>query len=154
MDLEFFSGEGALFEPHRLAIVLLLAAEPDRVAGFTALRGRLHLTDGNLNRHLHRLASEGLVEIRKVREPGGRSRTLVALRQEGRRRLRAFSHALTAVAETGCRLAQQVAAEQPARPGAGEDETGDDSASQSGPPMIGSSYVGPVLVENRYSQPD
>jgi DNA-binding MarR family transcriptional regulator len=105
VNAAYFSGESALFEPHRLAVVLLLAGERDSAMGFTVIRRLLGLTDGNLNRHLNRLAEEGLVVIQKTPGASGRIRTMITLQREGRIRLAAFCRALGEVSAEGLRVA-------------------------------------------------
>ena len=63
---------------------------------FSAIRGELHLTDGNLNRHLHVLETAGLVATR--RETGrGRPRSWVTITPAGAEALDAELSALRAL---------------------------------------------------------
>lgn len=65
---ESFRRIGALdpifHERSRLSIMTLLAANPGGIA-FTELRDLCGLTDGNLSRHLRKLAEAGLVRMEK-----------------------------------------------------------------------------------------
>ncbi|MFD1815578.1 transcriptional regulator [Rhodococcus gannanensis] len=62
---------------------------------FGALRDTLHLTDGNLNRHLKVLRDAGLVSTE--RRGSGRSKTWVGITDPGRAALAAELAALRAV---------------------------------------------------------
>jgi DNA-binding MarR family transcriptional regulator len=63
---------------------------------FSALRDTLHLTDGNLNRHLKVLEEAQLVTSER-RSGGGRARTWLAITAEGRRALEEELSALRSI---------------------------------------------------------
>jgi DNA-binding MarR family transcriptional regulator len=63
---------------------------------FSALRDTLHLTDGNLNRHLKVLEEARLVASER-RTGGGRARTRVTITTRGRRALEEELSALRAI---------------------------------------------------------
>jgi DNA-binding MarR family transcriptional regulator len=69
----------------RLGILVMLAEIPE--CAFSTLRDELHLTDGNLNRHVQVLVDAGLVTLTKGYE-GNRPRTWLRLTRDGRRALR------------------------------------------------------------------
>jgi DNA-binding MarR family transcriptional regulator len=69
----------------RLGILAILAEATE--ADFTYLRKVLHLTDGNLGRHLEVLEGAGLITISKGYH-GRRPRTWATVTGEGRRALR------------------------------------------------------------------
>lgn len=75
----------------RLGILVMLAEIPE--CTFAALRDQLHVTDGNLGRHLQLLEEGGLVTVNKGYE-GKRPRTWVKLTRDGRAALRAELAAL------------------------------------------------------------
>ena len=64
----------------RLGILAVLA-EADKV-DFTYLRDRLHVTDGNLNRHLQVLSDAGFIQIEK--RTSGRRKTWILATRRGR----------------------------------------------------------------------
>src|SRR5439155_3546297 len=80
--------DGVLHEKSRLGILTALVARPGGIA-FTELARLCSLTDGNLSRHLDRLAKAGLIEIRKGYD---RRRPLTTCRitAVGRRRFREY----------------------------------------------------------------
>jgi DNA-binding transcriptional ArsR family regulator len=69
----------------RLGILALLSGVVR--ADFGLLKRELHLTDGNLGRHLETLRDAGLIAIDKTAE-GGRTRTWVKITRPGRTALR------------------------------------------------------------------
>jgi DNA-binding transcriptional ArsR family regulator len=73
-----------LHEKARLGILTSLVTHPDGLL-FTDLKALCSLTDGNLSRHLHVLAEDGLVEVWKGHREG-RPQTLCRLTERGRRR--------------------------------------------------------------------
>ena len=79
-------------ERGRLAICSTLVAHPDGVS-FTQLQDACALTDGNLNRHLHALAEEGIVQTQR-RTGSGRPQTIVRITPAGRDRFLAYIDAL------------------------------------------------------------
>jgi DNA-binding MarR family transcriptional regulator len=80
--------DGVLHEPSRLGILTALVARPAGVA-FTELTRLCSLTDGNLSRHLDRLAKAGLIEVRKGYD-GRRPLTTCKITAVGRRRFREY----------------------------------------------------------------
>lgn len=82
-------------ERGRLAICSTLVAQNEGVS-FTQLQEACELTDGNLNRHLHALAEEGIVETER-RTGIGRPQTIVRITQAGRARFLAYIDALEAI---------------------------------------------------------
>jgi len=80
--------DDVLHEKHRLGILTALVARPGGVA-FTELVRLCALTDGNLSRHLTRLAEAGLIEIRKGYD-GRRPLTTCRITAVGRRRFRQY----------------------------------------------------------------
>ena len=82
-------------ERGRLAICSMLAAKPEGVS-FTQLQASCGLTDGNLNRHLHTLAEEKIVETER-RTGNGRPQTIVRVTKRGRTRFLEYIDALAAV---------------------------------------------------------
>jgi predicted ArsR family transcriptional regulator len=79
-------------ERGRLAICSTLVAHPDGVS-FTQLQDACALTDGNLNRHLHALAEDGIVQTQR-RTGTGRPQTIVRITPAGRDRFIAYIDAL------------------------------------------------------------
>jgi predicted ArsR family transcriptional regulator len=79
-------------ERGRLAICSTLVAHPDGVS-FTQLQDACALTDGNLNRHLHALAEDGIVQTQR-RTGSGRPQTIVRITPAGRDRFMAYIDAL------------------------------------------------------------
>jgi DNA-binding PadR family transcriptional regulator len=98
---KLFSNEPALFEPTRLAIACEVARESDDEMTFVQLRHSLGLTDGNLNRHLQRLVSEGILTCTREKQTARRTRTVVRITRDGRNRLAAFAEALADAAHHG-----------------------------------------------------
>ncbi len=82
-------------ERGRLAICSMLVAKSEGVA-FTHLQESCGLTDGNLNRHLHALAEEGIVETKR-RVGAGRPQTIVRITARGRTRFLEYIDALEAI---------------------------------------------------------
>lgn len=78
---------------NRLGIMTLLHLRP--VLDFSALRDCLHLTDGNLNRHLKVLHDAGFV--RAERRGTGRQKTWVSITDAGRAALETELSALRAL---------------------------------------------------------
>ncbi len=93
-------------ERGRLAICATLVAEPGGVT-FTHLQDACNLTDGNLNRHLHALAEEGIVAMHR-RTGSGRPQTVVRITDHGRERFLAYIDALEEIV----RSVQRVRARQ------------------------------------------
>jgi DNA-binding MarR family transcriptional regulator len=82
-------------ERGRLAICSTLVAHPKGIS-FTQLQEACDLTDGNLNRHLHALAEEGIVD--QERHTGnGRPQTIVRITPAGRERFLAYIDSLEAI---------------------------------------------------------
>jgi len=82
-------------ERGRLAICSTLIAQPQGIS-FTHLQDECELTDGNLNRHLHALAEEGIVAM--ARHTGsGRPQTNVTITEIGRTRFLGYIDALEAI---------------------------------------------------------
>jgi len=79
-------------ERGRLAICSTLVAHPDGVS-FTQLQDACALTDGNLNRHLHALAEDGIVQTQR-KTGSGRPQTIVRITPAGRERFIAYIDAL------------------------------------------------------------
>ncbi len=86
----------------RLGILAVLA-EAD-VADFAFLKETLHLTDGNLSRHLQVLEEAGFVKVAKVFE-GRRPRTWVSATKTGRA---AFAAELAALRDLMERAAERT----------------------------------------------
>ncbi len=82
-------------ERGRLAICSTLVANPGGVS-FTQLQDACALTDGNLNRHLHALAEEGIVATERI-TGRGRPQTIVRITDAGRARFLAYIDALEAI---------------------------------------------------------
>jgi DNA-binding MarR family transcriptional regulator len=85
METPFSSLSRVMHEPNRLALMSALAAAVDGLS-FGELKDTCNLTDGNLNRHLKALESDGIVSQRKETIKGGRPRTTITLTPAGRRR--------------------------------------------------------------------
>ena len=92
-------------EPSRLAILSVLCAARDGLA-FTELRDACRLTDGNLNRHLNVLETEGVVRIRKA-FVDDKPRTTVALTRDGLARFSLYLESLAAVLQEARRAARR-----------------------------------------------
>lgn len=82
-------------ERGRLAICSTLVARTEGIS-FTRLQVACDLTDGNLNRHLHALAEEGIVGTER-RTGAGRPQTILHITDAGRRRFLAYIDALEAI---------------------------------------------------------
>jgi len=82
-------------ERARLAICSALVAHAGGLS-FSQLLDACALTDGNLNRHLHSLAEEGIVQSSRVKG-SGRPQTVVRITDAGRERFLAYVDALEAV---------------------------------------------------------
>ena len=80
--------DGVLHEKSRLGILTALVARPGGIA-FTELARLCALTDGNLSRHLDKLAKAGLIEIRKGFDKR-RPLTTCRITAVGRRRFREY----------------------------------------------------------------
>lgn len=85
-------------ERGRLAICSTLLAQRDGIS-FTQLQDACALTDGNLNRHLHALAEEGIVATER-RTGAGRPQTIVSITAAGRARFLAYIDALEAIVKS------------------------------------------------------
>ena len=91
-----FSGLERIFhERGRLAVCTCLIANREGMT-FKALQDACALTDGNLNRHLHALAEDGVVTLRRTRGDG-RPTTTVRITERGRARFLAYIDELEAV---------------------------------------------------------
>ncbi len=91
-----YDGLDRLFhERGRLAVCSCLIANPKGMS-FTALVDACALTDGNLNRHLHALAEEGVVSLERTRGDG-RPTTTVRITSDGRDRFLAYIDELESV---------------------------------------------------------
>jgi DNA-binding MarR family transcriptional regulator len=75
----------------RLGVLVMLGEMSE--CAFSTLRDELHVTDGNLNRHVQVLVDAGLVAVRKGYE-ANRPRTWLKLTREGRKALRTELKAL------------------------------------------------------------
>ena len=98
-------------ERGRLAICSTLIAHAGGVS-FTQLQEACALTDGNLNRHLHALAEEGIVSTEK-RTGQGRPQTIVRVTSAGRDRFLSYIDALEKIVREVHRSA--YASESPIR---------------------------------------
>ena len=96
-------------ERGRLAICSALVAQTGGVS-FSQLLETCDLTDGNLNRHLHALAEEGIVKTER-RTGNGRPQTMVTITHTGRTRFLAYIDALEAIV----RDVQRATGEAPGR---------------------------------------
>lgn len=96
-DAQFaYPGLDRIFhERGRLAICTCLIAHPDGLT-FTDLQSACDLTDGNLNRHLHALAEDGIVASEK-RRGSGRSQSVYSITKRGRARFLAYVDELESV---------------------------------------------------------
>ncbi len=91
-----YDGLERLFhERGRLAVCSCLIANPAGMS-FKALVDACALTDGNLNRHLHALAEEGVVTLERTRGDG-RPTTTVRITSDGRDRFLAYIDELESV---------------------------------------------------------
>lgn len=96
-------------ERGRLAICSALVAQSAGVS-FSQLLETCDLTDGNLNRHLHALAEEGIVKTER-RTGNGRPQTIVTITNAGRSRFLAYIDALEEIV----RDVQRATSEAPGR---------------------------------------
>jgi predicted ArsR family transcriptional regulator len=87
--------ERTFHERGRLAICTCLIAHPTGLS-FTELQAACDLTDGNLNRHLHALAEDGIVKTEKQRG-SGRPSTVYHITKRGRQRFLAYVDELESV---------------------------------------------------------
>lgn len=87
--------ERLFHEPARLGLMSLLCAGPEGMS-FNDLKQELHLTDGNLNRHLKTLEDAGAVRIEKT-ACGVKPRTLVHVTPAGREQFVVYLKNLEAV---------------------------------------------------------
>jgi DNA-binding MarR family transcriptional regulator len=103
--------DGVLHEKSRLGILTALVARPGGIA-FTELARLCSLTDGNLSRHLDKLAKAGLIEIRKGYD---RRRPLTTCRitAVGRRRFREYLAELEQVLRDAAVRAEAKAEPEP-----------------------------------------
>jgi predicted ArsR family transcriptional regulator len=98
-------------ERGRLAICSTLVAHPVGIS-FTQLQEACGLTDGNLNRHLHALAEEGIV-VTERRTGKGRPQTTVRITAMGRERFLAYIDSLEEIVRNVQRLARSNDARVP-----------------------------------------
>lgn len=82
-------------ERARLAICSALIANPNGMT-FSQLLDACALTDGNLNRHLHALSEDGIVQSARV-SGKGRPQTVVTITDAGRKRFLDYIDALESV---------------------------------------------------------
>jgi len=82
-------------ERARLAICSALVAHASGLT-FSQLLDACALTDGNLNRHLHALAEDGIVQSARM-SGKGRPQTVVTITDAGRRRFLDYIDALESV---------------------------------------------------------
>lgn len=87
--------ERIFHERGRLAICTSLIAQADGMT-FAELQAACDLTDGNLNRHLHALAEDGVIKAEKQRG-NGRPSTLYRITKKGRQRFLAYVDELESV---------------------------------------------------------
>ncbi len=92
----------------RVRLGLLALLRPVAAMEFTLLRDTLHLTDGNLNRHLAVLRNAGLVEVEKRSGVGSR-RTWLAMSDAGRTAFDAEVAVLRRLVDTATGAAQSSA---------------------------------------------
>lgn len=105
-----YEGLERLFhERGRLAVCTCLMAHASGMR-FKALQEACALTDGNLNRHLHALAEDGIVELARETGKGQRPATNVRITESGRARFLAYIDELETVVRA-------VNASEPARSG-------------------------------------
>ena len=91
-----YDGLDRLFhERGRLAVCSCLIANPAGMS-FKSLQDACALTDGNLNRHLHALAEDGIVTLQRTRGDG-RPTTTVRITKDGKGRFLAYIDELEAV---------------------------------------------------------
>jgi predicted ArsR family transcriptional regulator len=82
-------------ERGRLAICSALIARAEGLT-FTQLLEACEMTDGNLNRHLHALAEDGIVTTQR-RSGTGRPQTIAHITAAGRERFLAYIDTLEAI---------------------------------------------------------
>jgi predicted ArsR family transcriptional regulator len=87
--------ERLFHERGRLAICTCLYANGEGMS-FTELAAACDLTDGNLNRHLHALAEDGIITIVKQRA-SGRIQTVYRITKRGSQRFLAYVDELESV---------------------------------------------------------
>ena len=92
-------------ERGRLAICSTLVARKEGTT-FSQLLESCELTDGNLNRHLHALAEEGIVKTER-KTGNGRPQTIVHITHSGRSRFLAYIDALEEIVRNVQRSASQ-----------------------------------------------
>lgn len=105
--------ERTFHEKARLGIMTSLATHPKGLL-FNDLKELCNLTDGNLNRHLHVLLKEELIEVWKGQQKG-RPQTLVRLTDEGRRRFLGYIAELEHVVSDAIAAARPAPASPPKR---------------------------------------
>lgn len=105
--------ERTFHEKARLGIMTSLATHPKGLL-FNDLKELCHLTDGNLNRHLHVLLKEDLIEVWKGQQKR-RPQTLVRLTDEGRRRFLEYIAELEHVVSDAAAAARPAPASPPKR---------------------------------------
>ena len=86
-----------LHEPVRLGILILLHFHNE--LAFSTIQKGLGVTSGNLNTHLSRLESDGLVLSQKT-FVNLRPRTVISISSEGRNALKSYSSSLKDVIQT------------------------------------------------------
>ena len=97
--------ERTLHEKARLGILTSLVTHPDGLL-FNDLKALCSLTDGNLSRHLHVLAEDGLVEVWKGHRDG-RPQTLCRLTEHGRHRFLEYIMELERVVKDASRAKEK-----------------------------------------------
>ena len=107
MDMDRIDSLGRVFhEPSRMAIVSVLCASRGGMT-FTELRDRCGLTDGNLNRHVKALETDGVVRCMKA-FVDAKPRTTVKLTASGIKRFKAYLDTLTEVlTQAKCALREE-----------------------------------------------
>ncbi len=103
-----------IHEKARLGIMTSLVAHPDGLL-FVDLKELCALTDGNLNRHLHVLREEGLVEVWKGQRRN-RSQTMCRITPQGRRKFLEYLGALEKVVADAAEAAKVGGAERSVKP--------------------------------------
>ena len=103
-----------IHERARLGLLTSLMTHPKGLS-FSDLKQLCALTDGNLNRHLHVLEQEGLVEITKTTEKK-RALTLCHITPSGRERFTAYLAALEKVVQDAASVLRAQPSPQPRRP--------------------------------------
>ena len=86
-----------LHEPVRLGILMLLHFHKE--LAFSTIQKGLGVTSGNLNTHLSRLESEGLILSQKA-FVNLRPRTVISISQEGTKALKSYSSSLKEIIQT------------------------------------------------------